>query len=93
MPIVPNEKCQQLFKSVNIRPSQLCAGGETGIDSCKGDSGGPLVCPGPIKKQSVRLIQFGIVSLGRIGCLSNNTFPGIYTRVGHYLKWILDAIH
>lgn len=89
LPIVPNEVCQTIFRDlVRLQPSQLCAGGERGIDSCKGDSGGPLVYPAQVI--NAQMVQFGIVSLGVNYCSSDNTYPGIYVRVAHYMKWILD---
>lgn len=87
-----NEACQQFFKrTVRITASQMCAGGEKGVDSCKGDSGGPLVYPASVR--GTQMVQFGIVSLGVATCTSTNTFPGIYVRVSHYMKWILDNIN
>ena len=52
-------------------------------DACQGDSGGPLF--GNYGKNN-ELILIGIVSWG-IGCGLNN-FPGVYTKVGNYTKWI-----
>ncbi|KAH8324035.1 hypothetical protein KR074_008614 [Drosophila pseudoananassae] len=46
-------------------------------DSCEGDSGGPLICDGRV---------YGIVSFGS-GC-GEPHFPGIYTDVYMFLKWI-----
>lgn len=71
-------------------PSQLCAGGETGVDSCKGDSGGPLIYPATI--HGTKMVQFGIVSLGIDSCLSTTNYPGIYTRVTYFVPWILDQL-
>lgn len=92
MPIVSNEACQAFFKTaIRLQPAQLCAGGERGVDSCKGDSGGPLVYPAQVLY--AQMVQFGIVSLGVNYCSSDNSFPGIYTRVSHYMKWILDNMN
>lgn len=61
---------------------QLCAGEIQGqTDACSGDSGGPLVAR--LGKKS-RLI--GIVSSG-LGCALPD-YPGIYTKVSKYSKWI-----
>ena len=27
-----------------LKPSELCAGGEKGVDTCEGEGGAPLVC-------------------------------------------------
>jgi len=67
----------------------LCARGEKIIrngqvvykGSCKGDSGGPLTT----KDEKDRTTLVGIVS-GGIGC--GKGFPGWYTRVQFYAKWI-----
>ena len=50
LPIVDNDKCQELLRetrlgsSFDLNKSFLCAGGGDG-DACEGDGGGPLVCP------------------------------------------------
>ncbi|CAK6975390.1 trypsin I-P1-like [Scomber scombrus] len=61
-----------------ITSNMLCAGSRMGgKDSCQGDSGGPLICNGKFE---------GIVSWG-ISC-ANPYFPGVYTKVSNYVKWI-----
>lgn len=65
-----------------ITSSQYCAQDPAGIqDSCQGDSGGPLQM---FKNHSDTAHVVGIVSFG-VDC---GTFPGIYTRVAYFLKWI-----
>ncbi|KAG4079962.1 hypothetical protein HA402_006274 [Bradysia odoriphaga] len=92
MPIVPNDICQKNFykRSLRLTANQMCAGGETGIDSCKGDSGGPLIYPATL--DGVRMVQFGIVSAGVSVCSNTNNFPGIYVKVAYYMRWILDQM-
>ncbi|KAG7258905.1 hypothetical protein CRUP_031162 [Coryphaenoides rupestris] len=61
-----------------ITNNMICAGSQFGgKDSCQGDSGGPLICDGYFE---------GIVSWG-ISC-ANPYFPGVYTKVRNYGKWI-----
>ncbi|XP_020560548.1 trypsin-2-like [Oryzias latipes] len=61
-----------------ITENMLCAGSiYGGKDSCQGDSGGPLVCNDYFE---------GIVSWG-ISC-ANPYYPGVYTKVRQYVKWI-----
>lgn len=69
---------------------QLCAGGESGIDSCSGDSGGPLMITQQVDQQDV-YFQIGIVSFGPRKC-GTEGWPGVYTRVGNYNDWIVNNL-
>ncbi|KAL7864195.1 hypothetical protein AOLI_G00156150 [Acnodon oligacanthus] len=76
---IPN--CQ-IFYGMRVNDNMICAGSRFGgKDSCQGDSGGPLICNGNLE---------GIVSWG-IGC-ANPYYPGVYTRVRSYVKWISGYI-
>ncbi|XP_014218377.1 proclotting enzyme-like [Copidosoma floridanum] len=80
--IWPNSICKQKYGNAapgGIVDSFLCAG-EANRDSCSGDSGGPLMV------NDGRWTQVGIVSWG-IGC-GKGQYPGVYTRVTHFLPWI-----
>ncbi|KAF7279785.1 hypothetical protein GWI33_006745 [Rhynchophorus ferrugineus] len=91
VPVIPIETCKNLYKRfTNLTDRQICAGGYKGQDSCKGDSGGPMMYVGLIQG-TPRFIQYGIVSFGPSECGTDGQ-PGIYTRVGSYLTWILDHI-
>ncbi|XP_018797288.1 PREDICTED: chymotrypsin-2-like [Bactrocera latifrons] len=58
----------------------LCGGvDEGGKGQCNGDSGGPLLYNGSI--------QLGIVSWSIKPC-AVYPYPGVYTKVSHYISWI-----
>lgn len=86
--------CNQVYRrqSVTLGAGQLCAGGQKGFDSCKGDSGGPLMV---IDKHTYPDKPYwycaGIVSFGPSPC-GMQGWPGVYTRVGSYMPWILQNI-
>ena len=84
LPIVDNAMCAESYGG-RITDGHVCAGYEQGtMDSCQGDSGGPLVVPGG----PTGWTQIGIVSYGR-GCARQGAY-GVYTRVSHYVDWILQ---
>ena len=70
------------IRKYRLRPGQLCAGSQAGVDSCRGDSGGPLV-----DRDTATLV--GLVSFGP-GCGLEKT-PGVYVDVGYYANWIARA--
>ncbi|GFX82037.1 clotting factor B [Trichonephila clavipes] len=92
VPIVSSEECFAAYSRVQgaaflARGSDhvICAGlREGGKDACLGDSGGPLM----LKSSEDRWIIVGIVSLG-YKCAEPG-YPGVYTRVTHYMSWIRD---
>ncbi|CAG9774041.1 unnamed protein product [Ceutorhynchus assimilis] len=91
VPVLPLSTCQKIYdRFAPIKSSQICAGGYKGQDSCAGDSGGPLIYTGMVDG-SPRYIQYGIVSFGPRECGTEGQ-PGIYTRVGSHLMWILDNL-
>ncbi|XP_054729908.1 trypsin-like [Anastrepha obliqua] len=62
----------------------ICGGvDEGGKGQCSGDSGGPLVYDGHI--------QLGIVSWSIKPC-TVYPYPGVYTKVSHYINWIKENI-
>ena len=73
--------------------SQLCAGGEAGRDSCVGDSGSALMTTKPKAGNAIfsewKII--GIVSFGPRICGTDGV-PGVYSKVRHYIDWILDSV-
>ncbi|XP_031327653.1 CLIP domain-containing serine protease 14D-like isoform X1 [Photinus pyralis] len=82
--------CQMMYARARLRlyNTQLCGGGT--VDSCGGDSGGPLQGIESFIDED-RFVQYGIVSFGPRRC-GNNGFPGVYTKIGPYLEWILDNL-
>lgn len=92
LPIVTLEKCSLAYKQqmVRIWHKQICAGGANKMDSCSGDSGGPLQAVA-IYGEKPRTVQYGIVSFGPHSC-GMDGFPGVYTRVAYYVRWILDSM-
>ncbi|GFU20233.1 clotting factor B [Nephila pilipes] len=95
VPIVSTDDCALAYSRIKnaaflARGSThvLCAGlKEGGKDSCRSDSGGPLMIP--LNNDSWTVI--GIVSFG-YRCAEPG-FPGVYTRVTHYLEWIYSNTH
>ena len=68
-----------------LSPGEICAGGETGKDSCDGDGGSPLVCQSKTGHWHV----VGLVAWG-VGCANPDT-PGVYVNIYHYLDFITSA--
>ncbi|KAK5603420.1 hypothetical protein CRENBAI_008032 [Crenichthys baileyi] len=87
VPVVGNRRCKcSKYGASTITDNMICAGLlKGGKDSCQGDSGGPMV-----SKQNGRWIQSGVVSFGN-GCALPD-YPGVYTRVSKYEKWINTQI-
>lgn len=87
------QRCENVYSKFNIKlsnESQICAGGEKGRDSCSGDSGNPFVKALPSEIGN-RYFIIGIVSFGTRECGKSDK-EAIYTRVSHYLPWILNKI-
>ncbi|XP_067616859.1 serine protease easter isoform X1 [Eurosta solidaginis] len=90
---VPLEKCRKVYRpeSILLEGTQMCAGGKQGVDSCRGDSGGPLIGLGTTSNGNTYYFLIGIVSFGPSIC-GLEGWPGVYTRVGHFVDWIYAAI-
>ena len=59
----------------------------SGSDSCSGDSGGGLYHWKGGRPRLIGVVSRGYGSGDKDGCAELN-FPGIYTRITHFLKWI-----
>ncbi len=89
VPLLPAWKCKKRYHG-RFTSRMLCAGSLSEhhrVDSCQGDSGGPLVCQG----KGGRWVLTGVISWGH-GC-GNPSFPGVYTRVSRFLRWIHKVIN
>ncbi|CAB3245944.1 unnamed protein product [Arctia plantaginis] len=88
VPVVQNNDCGKVYDRVSraIVNSQMCAGGVAGQDSCRGDSGGALMGQAPAANN---WMVIGVVSYGPSPC-GTPGWPGVYTRVGTYVNWILS---
>lgn len=84
--------CRQKYatKNIQLQDTQMCAGGQEGVDSCGGDSGGPLVSKERLDNRDVYVLS-GVVSFGPKPC-GLPGWPGVYTRVGAYIDWITSTI-
>ncbi|CAG4931532.1 unnamed protein product [Parnassius apollo] len=91
LPVLSGEMCKAYHsrKTTEDTTKNILCAGVLGKDSCKGDSGGPLMLEGDYNNES-KFIQYGIVSYGLRQCGSD--FPGVYTNVSWFMKWILDTI-
>ncbi|XP_029159495.1 venom serine protease 34-like [Nylanderia fulva] len=80
--VLTYQECRR--RDPNLLYSQLCTYGEK-KDACQFDSGGPVLWQNPTTRREVLV---GIISFGT-GCGNNE--PGINTRVGTYIDWILSV--
>ena len=87
LPVLTHDMCENAYgRFVDISSElQFCAGNSDGQDACAGDSGGPFVI-----LSDGKYTLTGVVSYGR-GC-ARAEYPGVYTKVHHYLKWIFNSV-
>ena len=93
VPVVNHDVCQKDLREntrlgifFELDSSFMCAGGVSGVDTCKGDGGSPLVC----KMGNSPWYQAGIVSWG-IGCGEKNV-PAVYASVATASCWIDNEV-
>lgn len=73
-----DKECQQ-FHNNRTNLNNICAGvDEGGKGQCSGDSGGPLT----YEKYQVGLVSWSVKPCTVAG------YPGVYTKVSHYIDWI-----
>merc|ERR1719439_34468 len=89
-PIMPNDRCKQLFNNVN--EGMICidtdADTEVGenVGVCSGDSGGPL----NLQEEPGQYMTVGVTSfVSSAGCESE-IFPHVFARVTYYMDWISE---
>jgi hypothetical protein len=86
--IVRLKDCQKAYVEQRAPTSpgskDMCARLQ-GRTSCKGDSGGPLF----LKNSNGDKVIIGVTSRGDPECQGDILLPGIYTRVKHYVWWIM----
>ncbi|XP_013097367.2 mite allergen Der p 3 [Stomoxys calcitrans] len=81
--IYSDDECQ-IRHNYATTVNQICGGvDEGGKGHCNGDSGGPLLYKGAV--------QVGIVSWSVKPC-TIAPYPGVYTKVSHYIDWIRKHI-
>lgn len=91
--IMPNKICDDSYMRLKlssfprgITRDFICAGHERGAtDACQGDSGSPLMIRDSTSK---KWKVIGIVSFGYQCAVAQ--YPGVYTRVERYLKWLSE---
>ena len=83
VPVISNKICFENYEEIGGY-GKFCAGyyGVGQKDACNGDSGSPLV---------INNRQAGIVSGG--GSCGHPYYPGIYTNISYYEKWIYRNIY
>ncbi|CAH1400679.1 unnamed protein product [Nezara viridula] len=90
--VVENTWCKMYKEKHSSFPFNIiCAGNESGKDSCSGDSGGPLMLP-VNEHGTIRYYVVGVVSYGPEACGETNS-PGIYTYLAQFEQWILNLIN
>ncbi|XP_050544561.1 venom protease-like isoform X2 [Daktulosphaira vitifoliae] len=89
VPVIDNDGCKLAYAHENakINEGSLCAGYKDEVkDACQGDSGGPLVLPFGDQHYLIGVVSFGSK------CAEPN-FPGVYSRVTHYIDWIIEKLN
>ena len=80
--IIANSYCRSSYPVSSVTKSMFCARAN-GTDACYGDSGGPFT----VNRGGTHVLE-GVISWGK-NC-AKQQWPGVYSRVGHVLRWIRD---
>ncbi|XP_018332507.1 CLIP domain-containing serine protease 2 [Agrilus planipennis] len=93
VPVKRITTCAEVYRNADIElgPTQMCAGGESGKDSCRGDSGGPLMGNYKNANADANWYALGLVSFGPSPC-GTAGWPGIYTKINDFVPWIVNKL-
>ena len=80
--IISESECRNSYPVSSVTQTMFCARANA-TDSCYGDSGGPFT----VNRDGIHVLE-GIISWGK-NC-AKPQWPGVYSRVGHVLRWIRD---
>ncbi|XP_020899808.1 chymotrypsin-like elastase family member 1 isoform X1 [Exaiptasia diaphana] len=84
--IAPQQKCDNMFTSISVDNTMVCAGGQ-GKGACSGDSGGPLAC-----WENGQWVLRGIASfvMGRRCSVRHYT---VFARVSSFVDWMQNKMN
>ncbi|XP_030370587.1 serine protease grass [Scaptodrosophila lebanonensis] len=83
--------CRRFFQNAPVTENNICVLGSDIISTCRGDSGGPLFFRNSYK-DTVRYVQYGVVSYGGRACGRRAAEPGVFANVIDMLPWITQNI-
>ncbi|CAG2121444.1 unnamed protein product, partial [Medioppia subpectinata] len=87
MPVLNQDECRlKHIDYVFLKDTQICCGGQLDRDTCFGDSGGPVI---EMVNNRAVLVGITVGSPQKEDC-GVESWPGIYTDVTKYIKWIND---
>ncbi|XP_064548308.1 phenoloxidase-activating factor 3 [Drosophila montana] len=84
--------CRNFYDDAHVNQNHICAAGEGVVHTCPGDSGGPLFFRNSFK-DTIRFVQYGIVSYGGRRCGQRQNQPGVFASVLDMLPWITQNLY